>query len=392
MLTQRDPYVNMLRATMATFSAGLGGANSITVLPHTLALGLPDPFARRVARNTQLILLEESNLAKVSDPAAGSGGIETLTQQLCEAAWQLFQEIERAGGVFAALEQNLIQHKVAATRTAREANIARRKDALTGASEFPYLAEAGLPCWTQSRSRLRRKAKPSSDSTRFRRRALPHPSNACATGPTRFSKAKGRGQKFSSPISARPPISPRGRPLPGVFSRPAGSRLSPPRALAIRRRSPGRSRPRAQRSPVFVHPTGFMPNRRVAPRRPFKPPKQGISIWRDAQVRRNLPSGRPALTISYSSAAMRWASCRRPIGSRSKNDHGRETCSDRRLPMRRHSLCIVRAAEEGEHLPLPNVPEGLRRTLRVVRRHRKERLRLDPRHTRHVPLLFDCRA
>ena len=80
MLTQRDPYVNMLRATMATFSAGLGGANAITVLPHTLALGLPDPFARRVARNTQLVLLEESNLAKVSDPAAGSGGIETLTQ------------------------------------------------------------------------------------------------------------------------------------------------------------------------------------------------------------------------------------------------------------------------------------------------------------------------
>ncbi len=78
MLTQRDAFVNMLRATMATFSAGLGGANAITVLPHTLALGLPDPFARRVARNTQLVLLEESNLAKVSDPAAGSGGIETL--------------------------------------------------------------------------------------------------------------------------------------------------------------------------------------------------------------------------------------------------------------------------------------------------------------------------
>ena len=124
MLTQRDPYVNMLRATMATFSAGLGGADTINVLPHTLALGLPDPFARRVARNTQLVLLEESNLAKVSDPAAGSGGIETLTQQLCEAAWSLFQEIEEAGGVFAALEQSLIQRKVAATRSAREANIA----------------------------------------------------------------------------------------------------------------------------------------------------------------------------------------------------------------------------------------------------------------------------
>jgi methylmalonyl-CoA mutase len=142
MLTQRDPYVNMLRATMATFSAGLGGANAITVLPHTLALGLPDPFARRVARNTQLVLLEESNLAKVSDPAAGTGGIEALTQALCEAAWSLFQEIEKAGGVFASLEQNLIQRKVAATRRAREANIARRKEVLTGATEFPNLHEA----------------------------------------------------------------------------------------------------------------------------------------------------------------------------------------------------------------------------------------------------------
>jgi methylmalonyl-CoA mutase len=142
MLTQRDAYVNMLRATMATFSAGLAGANAITVLPHTLALGLPDDFARRTARNTQLVLLEESSLAKVSDPAAGSGGIETLTTQLCEAAWALFQEIEKAGGIFAALEANLIQRKVAATRASREANIARRRDVLTGASEFPNLREA----------------------------------------------------------------------------------------------------------------------------------------------------------------------------------------------------------------------------------------------------------
>ncbi|MGY3623027.1 methylmalonyl-CoA mutase family protein [Bradyrhizobium sp. USDA 10063] len=142
MVTKRDAYVNMLRATMAAFSAGLGGANAVTVLPHTLALGLPDDFARRVARNTQLILLEESNLAKVSDPAAGSGGIEALTKEFCEAAWLLFQEIERAGGIFAALQQNLIQRKVAGTRVAREANIAKRRDVLTGASEFPNLHEA----------------------------------------------------------------------------------------------------------------------------------------------------------------------------------------------------------------------------------------------------------
>ncbi|MDN4983264.1 methylmalonyl-CoA mutase subunit beta [Bradyrhizobium arachidis] len=141
MLTQRDPYVNMLRATMATFAAGLAGANTITVLPHTLALGLPDPFARRIARNTQLLLLEESNLAKVSDPAAGSGGIETLTAQLCEAAWALFQESEKAGGAFAALQQGLFQDRVAATRKARDASIAKRRDVLTGASEFPNLHE-----------------------------------------------------------------------------------------------------------------------------------------------------------------------------------------------------------------------------------------------------------
>ena len=144
MLTQRDPYVNMLRATIATFSAGLGGADSITVLPHTLALGLPDTFARRIARNTQLILLEESNLAKVADPAAGSGGIEALTHELCETAWTIFQEIEKAGGIFAALEGRLIQRKVAATRAARVANVAKRKDVMTGATEFPNLNEADV--------------------------------------------------------------------------------------------------------------------------------------------------------------------------------------------------------------------------------------------------------
>jgi methylmalonyl-CoA mutase len=144
MLTRRDPYVNMLRTTLAVFAAGLGGADAITVLPFTSAIGLPDPFARRVARNTQLILLEESNLAKVSDPAAGSGGIEDMTAQLCAAAWSQFQEIETAGGTAAALEAGLIQSKVAATRTEREKNIARRRDALTGTSEFPNIHESAV--------------------------------------------------------------------------------------------------------------------------------------------------------------------------------------------------------------------------------------------------------
>src|SRR5512139_44460 len=142
MTTRRDPYVNMLRTTIAITAAGVGGADSIVALPHTAALGLPDAFARRVARNSQLILLEESNLARAVDPAAGSGAIEDLTQKLCSAAWTLFQEIESAGGAWAALEARLIQTKVAAVRAERQQAVARRKDALTGTSDYPNLDEA----------------------------------------------------------------------------------------------------------------------------------------------------------------------------------------------------------------------------------------------------------
>jgi len=142
MMTRRDPNVNMLRITMAIAAAGLGGADSITALPHTAALGLPDALARRIARNTQLILLEESNLAKVADPAAGSGAIEDITGGMCVAAWSLFQEIEAAGGAWAALERGLIQGKVAAVRAQRQQAVAERKDALTGTSDFPDLHES----------------------------------------------------------------------------------------------------------------------------------------------------------------------------------------------------------------------------------------------------------
>ena len=141
MMTRHDPYVNILRTTIAIAAAGLGGADSITALPHTSALGLPDAFARRITRNTQLILLEESNFAKVGDPAAGSGAIEDLTGKLSVAAWTLFQEIESSGGAWAALERGLIQTKVATMRSERERAVARRKDALTGTSDYPDLSE-----------------------------------------------------------------------------------------------------------------------------------------------------------------------------------------------------------------------------------------------------------
>jgi methylmalonyl-CoA mutase len=136
MTTRRDPYMNWLRATVAAFAAGLGGADSITVLPHSAALGLPDHFARRIARNTQLILQEEANLHRVADPSAGAGAIEDLTEKLCGAAWSLLQEIEAAGGAWRALESGLIQKKVVAVCREREQAIKSGRDPLIGTTVF----------------------------------------------------------------------------------------------------------------------------------------------------------------------------------------------------------------------------------------------------------------
>ncbi|RDI58643.1 methylmalonyl-CoA mutase family protein [Microvirga subterranea] len=144
MTTRRDPWVNMLRTTVAAFSAGIGGADAITALPFTTALGLPDAFARRVARNAQLILLDESNLWRVADPAAGAGGFEALTDALCEKAWSLFQEIEREGGILESLKRSALQDRIAVVRAQRDKAVATRKEPITGTSEFPNINEADV--------------------------------------------------------------------------------------------------------------------------------------------------------------------------------------------------------------------------------------------------------
>ena len=108
MTTQRDPWVNMLRTTVACFAAGVGGADVVTVQPFDAALGLPDAFSRRIARNTQSLLVEEGHLARVLDPAGGSWYVESLTDALAQAAWDWFTEIERAGGLAAALDSGLV--------------------------------------------------------------------------------------------------------------------------------------------------------------------------------------------------------------------------------------------------------------------------------------------
>lgn len=141
MMTRRDPWVNMLRTTIATLAAGVGGADAVTVLPFDHALGLPDAFARRIARNTSGILIEESHLARVIDPAGGSWYVERLTDELARAAWEFFQEIERAGGQAAALRSGLIHDRLAATWAARSKRLATRREPVTGVSEFPHLAE-----------------------------------------------------------------------------------------------------------------------------------------------------------------------------------------------------------------------------------------------------------
>ncbi|MGW6056292.1 methylmalonyl-CoA mutase small subunit [Streptomyces sp. NPDC055189] len=141
MMSRRDPWVNMLRTTVACLGAGVGGADSVTVLPFDHSLGLPDAFARRIARNTSTILLEESHLARVIDPAGGSWYVERLTDELAHAGWEFFQEIERAGGQAAALRSGLIGERLAATWAKRSEKLAKRREPITGVSEFPNLTE-----------------------------------------------------------------------------------------------------------------------------------------------------------------------------------------------------------------------------------------------------------
>ncbi|MFD7978417.1 methylmalonyl-CoA mutase family protein [Streptomyces sp. NPDC059071] len=141
MMTARDPWVNMLRTTVATLAAGVGGAESVTVQPFDHALGLPDAFSRRIARNTSTILVEESHLARVIDPAGGSWYVESLTDELAQAAWEFFQEIERSGGQAAALRSGLVGDRLAATWAERSKALAKRREPITGVSEFPFLAE-----------------------------------------------------------------------------------------------------------------------------------------------------------------------------------------------------------------------------------------------------------
>lgn len=141
MLTRYDPWVNVLRTTVAAFAAGVGGADAVTVLPFDTRLGIPDALGRRLARNTSSLLVSESHVAAVADPAAGSSAVEILTAELADAGWAEFQRIEQSGGAVAALVDGVLQQGFSAVAAERGRRIATRSQPITGVSEFPNLRE-----------------------------------------------------------------------------------------------------------------------------------------------------------------------------------------------------------------------------------------------------------
>lgn len=144
MVTRDDAYVNLLRGTMATFAAAVGGADIVTTLPFDTAHGLPTEFSRRMARNTQLLIAEESNVGRVTDPAGGAWFVESLTDQLAEQGWALVQAIEGAGGMAAALADGLVAQQIAEVSAERAKRLATRRQPITGVSMFPLATEPSI--------------------------------------------------------------------------------------------------------------------------------------------------------------------------------------------------------------------------------------------------------
>ncbi|MCD6640785.1 MAG: methylmalonyl-CoA mutase family protein [Nocardioides sp.] len=141
MTSRFDPWVNMLRGTVAAFAAGVGGADSVTVVPFDEPLGQPDAFGRRIARNTSSLLIEESHVAAVADPAGGSYAVERLTDDLAIAAWTELGRIEADGGAAAPAAREGVLARIEEVAAQRDAQVADRSRPLTGVSEFPHLAE-----------------------------------------------------------------------------------------------------------------------------------------------------------------------------------------------------------------------------------------------------------
>ena len=142
MYSRCDPWVNLLRGATAALAAGVAGADAVTVLPFDRASGAVDAdgaLGRRLARNTQLLLLEESHLARAADPAGGSFYVESLTEQLASEGWRVLQEVEASGGIEAAIDNGSLAAATEESWQARLGALRTRSEPLTGVSEFPLL-------------------------------------------------------------------------------------------------------------------------------------------------------------------------------------------------------------------------------------------------------------
>ena len=142
-ITRDDAYVNVLRGTISAFAAAVGQAEFITVLPLDTVIGLPDVLTRRIARNTQVVLAEESNIGRVNDPAGGAWFVESMTKQLCEKAWELFGQLDEKG-MAAAIADGTVADQLKEINEARAKLLATRKLPLTGVSMFPNHLEKAL--------------------------------------------------------------------------------------------------------------------------------------------------------------------------------------------------------------------------------------------------------
>ncbi len=140
-LTLFDPYVNMLRTQTEAMSAAIAGVESITVLPYDSVYETPTEFARRIAKNQQLILKHESHLDKVADPAGGSYYIESLTRSIASEAWKLFLEVEAAGGFQKAVREGLVQKAINESGSNRRTALAKRREILLGTNQYPNFTE-----------------------------------------------------------------------------------------------------------------------------------------------------------------------------------------------------------------------------------------------------------
>ncbi len=201
MLSTYDPWVNLLRTTVAAFAAGVAGAEAITVVPFDSPLGRPDTFGRRIARNTSAVLLAEAHLGRVADPAGGAYAVERLTHDIAVAAWELFVELDERA------DPGRLDALVAATVAERDRQVATRRRPLTGLTEFPHLGEIAA----DARARPGRRRTSAATARRSRR---------CATTPS--------STRSSWPRSVRSPRTRPAPPSPPTCWRPAASRSRRP--------------------------------------------------------------------------------------------------------------------------------------------------------------------